>query len=249
MTLQRLLLSAAAGALLLGGGHAAVAALPDFVLTFEESDGSFMAGDSLENLEVLPLTKASHISREDARFGKGSLLIRKGEKNATGGWYASLAGRPELAAGTGRFSMTGWLRLQENDGGISLIRRSNLGGGANGVLAFGIDRLQRLYCTIDAATVRSAAVEIPIDQWFHIAMTYDAGKICFYYNGTLMGEYSVAQEELPALLGQGSFSCLLHARENTRADDVAMMGGRVLTAEEIEAVSQEGWQAHLEKTK
>ncbi len=212
---------------------------PSFVLDFEQPEGNESTSDVLGNIEEIPLSKASHVSTADAKVGSGSLLIQAGVRNAPAGFYLSSSSRPELFAATPALTIAGWIKLESNDTGCTLLRRSGKSERLPGSFSLGIDRLQRLAFEADGVSVRSKAFEVPVDQWFHIAATYDAGKVTLYLDGVELAGGAVPAETIPAIDGDASFSSFLHSRPGNRVDELVFLGNRALSGEEVARLMDE----------
>lgn len=212
---------------------AASAEPPSFVLDFEQPEGSESTVDVLSNIEEIPLSKASHISITDAKVGSGSLLIQAGVRNATAGFYLSSSKRPELFSGAQALTIAGWVKLVSNDGGFTLLRRSGKSERLAGGFSLGADRLQRLAFEVNGETVRSKPFEVPVDQWFHIAATYDAGQVTLYLDGVELAAGAVSAKAIEPLEGDASLSSFLHSRPGNQLDELVFLGNRALSAEEV----------------
>lgn len=219
--------------------HSAFAGLPSFVLSFEQSQGSEIAVDVLGNLEGILLSKPSHVITTDARFGNGSLLIQEGVKNTTAGYYLSSTSHSDFFGATSAMTIAAWVKLESNEGGFTLLRRTGKNAESPGSFSFGIDRRHRLTFDADGSRVRSTPFEVPVDQWFHIAATYDAGNVALYLDGVEMFRGEVTAKDIVRLEGEASFSSFLHSIPGNKVDEALFLGDRALNSDEVARLVEE----------
>lgn len=211
-------------------------ALPDFHYYFDNLDNSLVAEDAGTWGFNMNISKASHITAENPKFGEGSLLIQQGTRAATTGFYTDLSSVPDLNMGTKQLSISAWICMVD-DSPLNIIQRATLDTGSLGRFLFRIDRKQRLSFSIDKKNAISEWLDFPPHgEWFHVAVTFQEGEVNFYYNGELFSTTVLGVSEIAEVSGDGSFSLGLHGQPGVQFDDVAFMGDTVLTEEEIRQI-------------
>jgi len=219
---------------------------PDVVYLFDDIDRPMEAVDAGHITRDIKLTAGSHISEEEPRFGKGSLLIQGGQRAATAGWYAPLESVLEFADETEKMTMTLWIRATEV-GSVPLVRRSQFSGKDPGTFGFHLDGVGRLVFSIDKQKVQSAPIGLQAGQWTHLAVTFDKGAVIFYVNGEEAASMPIEVEKVPMASLKGSFSGFLNAPVGLFADDFGFFGNRTLTADDIKQLYQEGLEKWMQK--
>ncbi len=220
---------------------ARVEGAPSVVYYFDNIDRPAAAIDALGKLRDINLTKDSHISDTEKRFGEGSLLIQKGAHAATAGWYASLDSIPEFAEKLDSLTITLWI-CPEKEGAIPLVRRSQHTESGEGVFAFYLDGLSRLVFSVGKERALSLPITVVPRQWTHLAVTFERGAVKFFVNGELWEAVPsrLSMEQIPGASDKGAFSGLLSSHPGLYLDDFGFFGDRALSGAEIKGIYADG---------
>lgn len=214
-----------------------VYALPDVYYYFDDLSDPFLAEDAGSNGIKMVILKDSQITDKDPKFGEGSLLIQKGLRSATTGFYSALKKTPEFSSGTKQLTITAWVSLPD-DSPLNIMRRANFNEEKKaGEFGFRTTRNQKLAFSVDGKEVVSDVLsQPPYGEWFHVAATFSEGEVKFYLNGEYLSTANLDATEIAEIFDEGSISLGLHGKEGVRFDDVALIGSAALDQNEIREI-------------
>ncbi len=150
----------------------------------------------------------------------------------------------------GTFTVTFWARLPATQGWNHMVSKgSHVGSGTPGSVNWGVmmrsGEARFLYeVYTDTAWTGISAPEVPLNEWQHLATTYDGDKMEFFLNGESLGSSADVKIKLDA---SRSFRIGGIATEgetpgnffNGSIDEVALFSA-VLSVEDIQALMNDG---------
>ncbi|MEO8205309.1 MAG: LamG-like jellyroll fold domain-containing protein [Chthoniobacterales bacterium] len=256
MKIKRSLLSALLALLSL---NTCLAADPTLYFFFEDNADPAVPTNSGVAPFALSYLGDSHQSTAEAKFGKGSMLIgeKKGDLTILGQAFG-LASKPSAFNGAiHKMTITAWVRAIENpespknclSPGFNIMGRYSAHGPGPGsfMLSFAYDALQFDYYSEGSKKVESFR-SLPIryveaNVWTQMAVTFDEGKVVFYFNGIASGDADGTPLKA-TVISEATVGSLFAGFTNLRTggyvDDVGVLIGRALTEEEIEKVYNTG---------
>jgi len=243
----------------------------DVFLDFESADslGTGRLGEAGEQVFFLACPTLEG-SGDHAAVGEGSLFVANSGHR---GLQLPLSDPPldGLAGEVTAMTVACWIRLPGNydQKGFLLAGRSYLSSAARsgsreeflrrpGAWRFAIHESQGLWFFLGGNTTRVnsldvySAADLPVEQWIHLAVTFDQGDVVFYVNGqeVHLGTMPGEEQSIPALLDGGSEGVLSVGsnpgyaypglRSPSHLDDFALFGSRALDAGEIAALYELG---------
>ena len=137
----------------------------------------------------------AQISTSVVKYGTGSLAF-----DGTGDRLTS-ASSPNIAFGTGDFTVEAWIYTNTLSGERGFIQTSTTAGGLEAgyttgiVIAIGVSPYA-IYTNIGGTSVTSGTTYIAINTWYHVALTRASGSVRLFINGTLVGGPTTAAADL-----------------------------------------------------
>ena len=240
------------------------AGLPDLFQTFEDAAEPGYVADPQQGEVRVKFPEGSQISFEEARFGKGSLLINSsGDRKNTLAWEALLSSA-ELEAfqsETRSLTLVAWVRSPDwkpfvlfwrvpSDIGLPGFFQFAFLGGEKSKLFFSVTGPEEAGKGVRHEVLSPKTVSIVPEDWNHFAVTFDEGVVQFYCNGEPVGEpCSLPIEEIPPLAAKfPSMKAFLGVDAGSSVDDFGLFGDRALSGEDIRAIHDTGLQAFLENS-
>ncbi|MEO8205638.1 MAG: LamG-like jellyroll fold domain-containing protein [Chthoniobacterales bacterium] len=217
------------------------------------------SGEGLFNLHYLGDTQQT---TTQAKFGKGSMLIgqKKGEAPVIIKGYGVASMPSEFNDGIRKMTISLWVRpaiQQEGSAnsftpGFLIFARY---GGAGGVgvgyfmFAFAYKALEfNIYSesTGKIEKFRSAPVKyVESDEWIHLAMTFDEGKIVFYLNGLPISDTDASSlnvTTIPESQGKSIMIGFSNSRPGDCIDDFGFWAGTAASESDIDKIYNKGIQ-------
>jgi hypothetical protein len=128
----------------------------------------------------------AQISTSVKKYGTGSIAFDGTDDRLTA------ASSPNMAFGTGDFTVEAWIYTNTLSGERGFIQTSDTAGGLKTSYTTGIVILidvspYRLVANVGGTNVNSGSTYIAINTWYHIALTRASGSVRLFINGTLVG--------------------------------------------------------------
>ncbi|MEO6053002.1 MAG: LamG domain-containing protein [Chthoniobacterales bacterium] len=243
-----------------------LAADPGIYYYFEDNSDPTMpinSGDGPFNFHYLGDTLQT---TTQAKFGKGSMLIGEKKGDALyinhGNGFASQ--QSEFSDGIEKMTITAWVRPANPPEGRNSFypgfwifgRLSGNDGWGPGHFTFGFayDKLQFTYYSDGGQkqTFNSSPIKyVESEEWTHVGMTFDQGKIVFYFNGLPIGDADGTPVKATNISQVDGKSILIGFSNNHKGDcidDFGFLVGRALTESEIDTVYNKGLQEFVKGT-
>lgn len=186
---------------------------------------------------------------EEARFGKGSMKTGGGA-GATG--FSGLLKQEQrlnFYQETGKITITTWVKPAEVTS-VIFFRTANtrISPGCFSFIyvapTIGPGSLRFTVTTASGnLTARSEPFSLEPGNWNHVAITFDAGEVVFYFNGQPVGStVSVDITKIPAIEPpeKAGFGGLAGLSSESYADDLGFFGDRALSGDEIQKIYTNG---------
>ncbi len=189
------------------------------------------------------------IQMEGAKFGPGCLRRNAPRREFPNGmvWQSLSNQLPELQLPIEKMTLACWVYLPAAyDGeGFMLVRRDvNHSEAHHGVLSFGYNsNLRSLRFHAEGNRPVSARATLHPENWTHLAMTYDRGRVVFYLNGEPLKELETGAERIPEVAASGRtalFKALGGLPEGTLVDDLYIDLEGALSPESLRQLSEKG---------
>lgn len=200
----------------------------------------------------------THQTTEQHKFGKGSVLIT--EKTSPHGYNLGGFSGPasEIPGDIRKLTITAWVRPVDGKPFVIFSRfPPAIPASTPGSLEFVYSSAYKCFwfeffqADKTRPAFRSKKINfIEPDEWLHIAVTFDEGKVVFYMNGLPIGDAdasSTTQSIYAAQEGQilGGF---VDARPGTYVDDFGIFADRALNPEEIDQIYHNGLKEFLKES-
>ncbi|MEO8205497.1 MAG: LamG-like jellyroll fold domain-containing protein [Chthoniobacterales bacterium] len=245
------------------------AAEPSFYYYFEDNNDPSMPTNSGEAPFALRYLGDTQQTTTQHKFGKGSMLISelKGEAFLIGKGTGVVAMPSEFSDAISKMTITAWVRPslppegQTNcfKPGFNILDRlvpEPATGGSRGLGCF-------IYCFINGAfqltycsdgdkkvtNLRSAPIKyVESEEWVHMAVTFDAGKAVFYFNGLPVGDADgslTGAANISEVQGRGILAGFFNSHPGDSIDDFGFFVDRALTEAEMDTVYNKGLEAFV----
>jgi len=228
------------------------AALPDLIYTFEQTGEGGCLEDLGQGKFQIQSGKNASLNNEEAKFGTSSLRISE-STNTSEGWNVLLndATLHAFRQETSRLSIAAWVKLHRLETSVIFWR---IPGGTReaGFFQFSFlgNGLNRLYFAVSEGggenesgyrVMSPRPLPIEAECWHHLAMTFDEGTVQFYFDGQSAGkETRLSLTQIPAAMRPLASIKGGGMNGGGRMDDFLLMGDRVLSAEEIAQIYENG---------
>jgi hypothetical protein len=184
---------------------------------FEEGIGT-RAEDSSGNGNAGTL-RGSRLAWAEGRGTGGSLEIPDVANHGV-----TVNASPSIDAIHSAFTIAAWIfRTDERNGLANILSRRSVGSGEHFALALTPDGMPRVYLNSHlspAPPTLTGPDPIPLNQWVHLAATYDGATVHLYANGTEIGNLAVAT----MIRADKTFVCLGCGQNSDSAVTEALTG-------------------------
>ncbi|MEO8204803.1 MAG: LamG domain-containing protein [Chthoniobacterales bacterium] len=225
----------------------------DIYYYFEDNNDPTMPTNSNQGEYSIRYVGETHQSTEQFKFGKGSMVIdeKKGPAGNPIGGFASLPS--EFIDEIHKMTITTWIR-PSTSGDFWIIQR--MPNGAPGYFSLNYSVVYKCFFfgytgndSTQGLGARSNKINfIEPDEWVHIALTYDAGKIVFYVNGISAGEGDVTAQgssSIPAVSGSSTLSGFTALTPGSYVDDFGFFPDRALSEADMDVIFNKGLESFV----
>ncbi|MEO8206623.1 MAG: LamG-like jellyroll fold domain-containing protein [Chthoniobacterales bacterium] len=223
---------------------------PNLIYYFEDNKNPAQPTSSGEVPYTLYYRGETHQSTEQAKFGHGSMKVAENSRHQRG-----LGSLPqEFSGDIHKMSIVAWIR-PARIGEFSLVRKRIPmeripNSFALGYVTSGYDCMMFGFLNSGANQGgRSSKIRVVIsEEWIHMAVTFDKGKVAFYLNGLPYGDMDASSKEgttIQTLPGLNVFQSFYDLAPGSYVDDFGMFFDRAFTAQEIETIYETGLEDFL----
>ncbi|MEO8206625.1 MAG: LamG-like jellyroll fold domain-containing protein [Chthoniobacterales bacterium] len=220
------------------------------IFYFEDNANPTQPTDSSANSQNLFYRGKTHQTTKQSRFGHHSMEILQNDLQQKG-----LDSPPaDLPAELHKLSLVVWVRPASINS-FTILRKRVPGEYIPNSFAFGYAArgykclmLNFFYNGSNHNTRSSKIFTLMSEEWIHLAVTFDQGKVAFYLNGLPFGgvnESSPAGTTIQTTPGQNVYQSFFDIEDGSYVDDFGIFFDRALNPEEIEKIYTTGLQDYL----
>ncbi|MEO8205367.1 MAG: LamG domain-containing protein [Chthoniobacterales bacterium] len=220
---------------------------PNIYYYFEDNNDPTMPTNSYQGLSNIKYEGDTHQTTEQFKFGKGSMVVSEKlnpKGNNIGGFTGS---SQDLEGDIHKMTITAWVRPADSKQ-FTLLSRLPASAAGSFSLVYSHSYKTFFFAITKSDGTRKSYTSAPLpffepNEWLHVALTFDEGKIVFYVNGLPIKDADATADgitTIPTPQGKQTLLGFSDSRPGTYVDDFGLFTDHALTEQEMDKVFNKG---------